>query len=381
MTAPGLDFYQAALDELADSSRLRSLAPRAGIDFTSNDYLGLAASPRLGRAVSAAIARGTPVGAGGSRLLRGNAPEHEALEAQAAAFFHTERALFFGSGYVANYALLSTLPRRGDLLVLDDLVHASAHEGARASRAQVTKVAHNDAGAFEEAVRAWRAAGGSGRIWLALESLYSMDGDRAPLDELAAVADRHDAMLLIDEAHATGLYGPDGRGLAASLEGRDNVVTLHTCGKALGGAGALVSGPRVLCEFMLNRCRPFIFSTAPSPLMAVAALESLDILREEPERRHRLAHLVALAARAALASGVATPTGSQILPVIVGDDRSALALAAGLQRRGFDVRAIRPPTVPEGTARLRISITLNVDESAVGALFAALAEERGVRAA
>jgi 8-amino-7-oxononanoate synthase len=313
--------------------------------------------------------------------LRGNAPEHEALEARAAAFFRAERALFFGSGYVANFALLATLPQSGDLLVLDALVHASAHEGARAGRAQFTKAAHNDAGAFEEAVRAWRDGGGRGRAWLAVESLYSMDGDRAPLDELVAVAERHDAMLLIDEAHATGVYGPDGRGLAASLEGRDNVMALHTCGKALGGAGALVSGPRVLCEFMLNRCRPFIYATAPSPLMAVAALEALEILEEEPERRQRLAHLISVAGRAALASGAAAPTGSQILPVLVGEDRAAVALAAGLQRRGFDVRAVRPPTVPAGTARLRISITLNVEEQAVGALFAALAEERGVLAA
>jgi 8-amino-7-oxononanoate synthase len=159
------------------------------------------------------------------------------------------------------------------------------------------------------------------------------------------------------------------------------VIALHTCGKALGGAGALVSGPRVLCDFLINRCRPFIYSTAPSPLMAVAALEALEILKEEPERRQRLAHLISVAGRAALASGAAAPTGSQILPVIVGDDRAAVALAAGLQRRGFDVRAIRPPTVPDGTARLRISITLNVDEHAVAALFAALAEERGVLAA
>jgi 8-amino-7-oxononanoate synthase len=381
VTAAGLASYQAALDELAGASRLRSLAPRQGLDFTSNDYLGLAGSPRLAGAVTAAIARGTPVGAGGSRLLRGNAPEHEALEARAAAFFRAERALFFGSGYAANYALLSTLPQRGDLLILDALVHASAHEGARAGRAQVTQAAHNDAGAFEEALRVWREGGGRGRIWLAVESLYSMDGDRAPLADLVTVADRHDAMLLIDEAHATGIYGPDGRGLGSSLEGRDNVIALHTCGKALGGAGALISGPRVLCDFLVNRCRPFIYSTAPSPLMAVAALEALEILREEPDRRRRLADLVSAAGRAALASGAAAPTGSQILPVIVGDDRLALVLAAGLQRRGFDVRAIRPPTVPVGTARLRISITLNVDEQAVAALFAALAAERGVLAA
>ncbi len=376
MTASGLEFYQAALDELAGLNRVRALAPRTGMDFSSNDYLGLAGSKRLGDAVAAAIARGTPVGAGGSRLLRGNAPEHEALETRAARFFGAERALYFGSGYVANYALLSTLPQRGDLLVLDGLVHASVHEGARAGRAEFTKVVHNDPAAFEDAVRTYRARGGRGRVWLAVESLYSMDGDRACLTDLAEIADRHEAMLLIDEAHATGLYGTDGRGLAAPLEGRDNIITLHTCGKALGAAGALVSGPRVLCEFLINRCRPFIYSTAPSPLMAVAALEALDILVDEPDRRQRFAQLVAAANRAARSMGGATPTGSQILPAIVGEEGHALALAAALQRRGFDVRAIRPPTVPDGTARLRISITLNVDERTINALFAALAEER-----
>lgn len=381
MTASGLAYYQAALDELGHRDRLRSLAPRSGIDFTSNDYLGLAACPRLASAVAAAIARGTPVGAGGSRLLRGNAPEHETLEARAAEFFGAERVLFFGSGYAANHAVLSTLPQRGDLLVLDELVHASAHEGARAGRAEFTTVVHNDPDSLERAVRTWRERGGRGRVWVAVESLYSMDGDRAPLADIAAIADRHDAMLLIDEAHATGLYGPDGRGLAASLEGRDNVIALHTCGKALGVAGALLSAPRVLCEFLINRCRPFIYSTAPSPLMAVAALEALAILRDEPERRQRLAHLVCVASRAARSLGDLAPTGSQIQPVILGEDRAALALAAALQGRGFDVRAVRPPTVPEGSARLRVSITLNADEQAVIALFAALAEERRALAA
>ena len=377
MTDAGLAFYQAALDGLAASSRLRSLAPRQGLDFTSNDYLGLAASPRLRQAVAAAIARGTPVGAGGSRLLRGNAPEHEALEARAAAFFRTEQTLFFGSGYVANYALLSTLPQSGDLLILDALVHASAHEGARAGRAQFVKATHNDAGAFEDAVRAFRDGGGRGRVWLAVESLYSMDGDRAPLAELVAVAERHDAMLLIDEAHATGLYGPDGRGLAAFLEGRDNVIALHTCGKALGGAGALVSGPRVLCEFMLNRCRPFIYATAPSPLMAVAVQEALSILRDEPERQQCLANLIDFAHHEIGARQGWRLSGSQIMPFIVGDNARAMALAATLQARGFDIRGIRPPTVPPGTARLRISLTNNVDEGDVRAMLDALEETAG----
>jgi 8-amino-7-oxononanoate synthase len=369
-----LDGYRAQLHGLAAQSRLRTLEPRSGIDFASNDYLGLATSKRLADAVTAALERGTPIGAGGSRLLRGNAPEHEDLEAAAATFFRSERSLYFGGGYVANYAVLSTLPQKGDLIVLDALAHASALEGTRAGRAEVTRAPHNDVGAFEAEILKWRARGDCGRVWIAIESLYSMDGDRAPLDDLMALADRHDGMLFVDEAHATGVYGPNGRGLAASLEGRENVLVLHTCGKALGGSGALVSGPGVLCDFLINRCRPFIYATAPSPLMAAAALEALRILDEEPERRERLAHLVALTGEAARSQGIPA-SGSQILPVIVGADSSAIALASALRTRGFDVRAVRPPSVPEGTARLRISVTLNVDQAAIVGLFEALASE------
>lgn len=369
-----LDRYEASLRGLARKSRLRSLSGRAGLDFASNDYLGLAGSKRLADAVAAALANGTPVGATGSRLLRGNDPEHEALEAKAARFFGTERALFFGGGYVANFAVLTTLPQKGDLIVLDELIHASAHEGARAGRAEVVEARHNDPGAIDDAIKAWRATGGVGRAWIVVESLYSMDGDRAPLAELVEVADRHDAFLFVDEAHATGVHGPDGRGLAHHLEGRDNVVVLHTCGKALGASGAIVTAPAVLCDYLVNRCRPFIYATAPSPLMAVASMAALDILADEPERRERLAGLVALAGKRTQALGF-KPSSSQILPIIVGDNGRAMALAEALQARGFDVRGIRPPTVPEGTARLRISLTLNVGEDDVSALFDALAEE------
>jgi 8-amino-7-oxononanoate synthase len=373
----GLDRYEAALHDLADQSRLRTLNLASGLDFTSNDYLGLATSPRFARVLTAALARGTAIGAGGSRLLRGNAPEHEELEAAAAAFFHTERALFFGSGYVANFALFSTLPQSDDLVILDESIHASAREGARAGRAARIEAAHNDTGAIQDRILAWRTRGGRGRIWIAVESLYSMDGDRAPLEELVALADRYEAFLIIDEAHATGVLGEDGRGLSATFEGRPNIIVLHTCSKALGGAGALVGMPGVLCDFLVNRCRPFIYSTAPSPLMAVAALEALAILKEEPQRRENLAQLVAHTGRESIRRCGVRASGSQILPVIVGDDGRAMWLAAALRARGFDVRGIRPPTVPAGTARLRISVTLNVDEQAITDLFAALAEELG----
>lgn len=372
--------YEATLRGLERKDRLRSLAPRAGLDFSSNDYLGLAGSPRLADAVRRALDAGTAVGPGGSRLLRGNAPEHEALEAEAAAFFGAEKALFFGGGYVANFAVLTTLPQKGDLLVLDDRIHASAHEGARAGRATPVEVPHNDLGAMEDAIRRWRAAVGTGRAWIAVESVYSMDGDVAPMADLAALADRYEAFLYVDEAHATGVYGPDGRGLAASFEGRENVLAVHTCGKALGASGALVAGSRVLLDFLVNRARPFIYATAPSPLMAAAVREALAILRDEPERRERLAHLVAFAREAFARIGVA-PSGSQIQPVVVGDNGRAMALAAAMQARGFDVRGVRPPTVPEGTARLRVSLTLNVTEADVAAFVAALTEELGREAA
>ena len=369
-----LDRYEASLRGLNRKSRLRSLSGRAGLDFASNDYLGLAGCKRIANAVAVAIDDGTPVGAAGSRLLRGNRPEHEALEARAARFFGAEGALFFGGGYIANFAVLTTLPQKGDLIVLDGLIHASAHEGARASRAEVVQAQHNDPDAVTDTIRIWRAKGGVGRPWIVVESLYSMDGDRAPLTQLIEVADRHDAFLFVDEAHATGVYGPSGRGLAHAFEGRDNVVVLHTCGKALGASGALVTGPAVFCDYLINRCRPFIYATAPSPLMAVATMEALAILTEEPARREKLARLILLAGEKAEALGV-HPSGSQILPIIVGDNTCTMALAQGLQDRGFDVRGIRPPTVPEGTARLRISLTLNISEADVLALFAAFAQE------
>jgi len=367
--------HERALDALARRGRHRVLTPTAGADFTSNDYLGLASSGELRDAARAALEREVPVGAGGSRLLRGNHREHEALEAEAAAFFRGQSALFFGSGFMANVALFSTLPQRGDLIVHDALIHASVHDGMRASKAERAEARHNDAGAFEDAIKDWRAAGGAGTPWIAVESLYSMDGDRAPLADLMKIAERHGGVLVIDEAHATGVFGPEGRGLGAAFEGRDNVVCLHTCGKALGVMGALVLGPHVLRDYLVNRCRPFIYATAPSPLVAALVRAALLICRIEAGRRERLQKLVAFAGRQLEDRCGLTPSGSQIQPVIVGADERAVRLAFAMQARGFDIRAVRPPTVPEGTARLRISLTLNVDEARVEAMAAALAEE------
>ena len=367
--------FEADLNDLAGRGRLRSLRGRSGTDFTSNDYLGLAESEELRRAAFDAIARGVPVGAGGSRLLRGNHDEHEALESEAAAYFGAETALYFGGGYVANFAIFSTLPQRGDLVVHDELVHASVHEGLRSGRADHVAVAHNDIDAFDASIVRWRARGGKGRPWISVESLYSMDGDSPDLAGLLAVADRHEAMIVIDEAHATGVLGPQGRGLAAACEGRENVVTLHTCGKALGSVGGFILAPRAIRDFLVNRARPFIFATAPSPLTAAITRAAIEVSRTNPERRERLARLVCFASGELRRRCGIVPSGSHILPIVIGSDRAAVSVAASLQERGFDIRAIRPPTVPEGTARLRIALTLNVDEAAVAELFGALAED------
>ncbi len=366
------------MDALAAKGRLRALSPRGGRDFTSNDFLALAESRALRDAASAALACGVPVGAGGSRLLRGNHPEHEALEEEAASFFGSETALYFPTGFSANAALIATLPRSGDLIVYDSLIHASIREGLDPARITATPVPHNDVTAMEDVIRAWRGQGGpetkKGRVWIAVETLYSMDGDRAPLDDLVALAARHDAVLILDEAHATGVYGDQGRGLGAAYEGAPNIVSLHTCGKGLGAAGALVCLPRLYRDFLVNRGRAFIYSTAPSPLMAAVVRAALKICAGAEQERAQLQALVRHAGGLMKDLGLSA-SGSQIVPVILGADTRAVALAGALQARGHDIRAIRPPTVPEGTARLRIALTLHVTPGDVDALFADLAVE------
>ena len=366
------DTHRRDLAALAHDGRRRALAPRAGRDFASNDYLGLADGEALRNALAAGIERGLPAGSGGSRLLRGNHPEHEALETHAARHYGSEAALFFSTGFAANAALFAALPQRGDLVVHDELIHASAHDGMKLGRAGHVAAAHNDAQAFDDVIARWRAGGGAGTPWIAVESLYSMDGDRAPLADLAAVADRHDAVLVVDEAHATGVFGSGGAGLAHGLARRDNLITLHTCGKALGVEGALLCAPTVARDFLVNRGRPFIFSTAPSPLMAWLVRQAIEIVANEPERQARLHSLVRHAAERLVPLGIPA-SGTQILPVIIGDNDRTMRIAENLRDAGFDIRGIRPPTVAQGTARLRIAITLNVDEANIDAMADSLA--------
>jgi 8-amino-7-oxononanoate synthase len=367
--------HETALAALARKARLRRLVPRAGLDFTSNDYLGLAQSAALRDAAAAALDRGVPVGAGGSRLLRGNHPEHEALEAEVATFFGAQAALYFPTGFAANAALFAALPRREDIIIHDALIHASVRDGLDPSRVPVVEVPHNDVNAIADAIRAWRGRGGTGRAWIAAETLYSMDGDRAPLDDLVALADATDSMLVLDEAHATGVYGPQGRGLAAAYEGRENIITLHTCGKALGAAGGIVTCASIYKEYLVNRARAFVYSTAPSPLLAAVVREALKLCAAADAPRARLAALVAHVEKRLAGHNQWQASGSPIQPIILGADARAVKFAEGLQAAGYDIRAIRPPTVPEGTARLRLAITTHVTEADLDAVFAQLAAE------
>ncbi|MCL4067929.1 8-amino-7-oxononanoate synthase [Pseudomonas sp. GX19020] len=355
----------------AARGRARALLPALGRDFASNDYLGLSASAVLADGVQAAIARGVPVGSGGSRLLRGNDPEFAALEAEAADFFGTESSLFMGGGFQANQAIFSALPMADDLVLYDARIHASVHEGMRLGPAQSLEFRHNDAQHAEDQIRDWRVNGGRGRIWIALETLCSMDGDFAPLADFIALARAYDAVLVLDEAHATGLYGPMGRGLA-DVPGDIASIVVHTCGKALGAGGALICAGRIVTETLINRARPFIYATAPSPLVAAAVRAALLLLQTRPALIGHAKDLRLHAHRAASGAGLKLGR-SQILPLIIGQDHAALRAAHDLREAGFDLRAIRPPTVAKGSARLRISITGGLQVTDIDALFAAIA--------
>jgi len=368
-------YLEGDLERLAELGRRRTLDSTGGLDFTSNDYLALADSAELRTAASDALSRGVPVGSGGSRLLRGNHPEHVALEQAAAAFFGVESALYFGSGYAANQTLFATAPQRGDLVVYDEWIHASIHDGMRRGRAETAAARHNDLQSIDDEIRRWRSTGGRGLVWIAVESLYSMDGDGPNIQELEELAARRDAILVIDEAHATGVLGPQGRGRASSVEGNGNVVTVHTCGKALGTAGAFICAPQVLTDFLINRGRPFIFATAPSPLIAAVTRTAISLCEHGDARRAQLQRLVACASRHLQRYCGLSGSGSHILPIIIGEDKAAVDLAARIRAHGYDVRAIRPPTVPAGTARLRIALTLHVDETKIEDLFRLLAAE------
>ena len=352
---------RSRLADLDAQGLIRTLRAPEGIDLSSNDYLGLAAHPRIAERLADAVRR-DGLGSTGSRLLRGHRESLTAVERRFAEFKGTERSLYFSSGYLANLAVLTTLSEAGDTVYSDARNHASLIDGARLSRARRVVFAHNDPEALATLLT---EATGEGQSFVVTESLFSMDGDMAPLAEYASLCRMAGAALIVDEAHAVGIYGEDGSGLIqATGVGDDVFLSINTAGKALGVAGAFVAGPAWAVDYLIQRARSFVFSTAPPPALAAALESSLDIVSMEPERRDRLRsrsrHLRALLA----AAGIEVPPGeSQIVPVIVGDNRVATTIARDLQDRGFDVRAIRPPSVPAGTARLRISVNAGLSET------------------
>jgi 8-amino-7-oxononanoate synthase len=358
----------AEMERLKEAHRTRRLSLGQGVDFTSNDYLGLAHHPALREAAIKALDRDGMLGAGGSRLLRGHHQAHADLEEFAAHFFGTGKALFVANGFVANYALFTTLCGRHDAVIFDERVHASVKDGIHASPASRFRARHNDLDSFESELR--RARGNARRIFIACESVYSMDGDFAPLEGLDALARNYEAVLLVDEAHATGVFGAHGRGLGEALHG-EHWIGLHTGGKALGVSGALICAAAPVIDYLINKARAFIYSTAPPPHLAAALQQALRLVDEEPWRRARVLERAAFA-RETLGAGQPAGGRSQIIPVILGEEAHTLDVARALQEAGFDVRAIRPPTVPDGTSRLRLSIHADHSEADIRGLAEAL---------
>jgi 8-amino-7-oxononanoate synthase len=352
---------------------------QALVNFGSNDYLALAADPRLAAAAAeASLAAGA--GAGASPLVTGRAAVHERLERELAAFEGSERAVLFPSGYAANVGTIAALAGRGDAIYSDRKNHASLIDGCRLARAELHVYPHADSRALESLL----AQGGAYRRRLIVtESVFSMDGDVAPVVELAELAERFGCMLLVDEAHATGVFGPRGRGVCEQLRVEHRVdVRIGTLSKALGCAGGFVAGSGRLARWLVNRARTYVFSTALPPATCASALAALAIVREEPERRSNLvARATALGDRLRAQGWTVGASASQIIPLVVGDPKGATRLARQLAVRGLLVPAIRPPSVPQGESLVRVSLTCAHTESMIEGLCAALASLRPETAA
>lgn len=358
------------------------IAGRHLVNFSSNDYLGLANDPRL-RAAAIATINEFGVGAGASRLVCGTQSPHVRLERALADWKQTESALTFNSGYAAAVGTIPALVTPKDVVVLDKLCHASLVDGARLSGAKLRVFPHNHVKKAGEHLEWAQREHPDARILVVTESVFSMDGDLAPLHELTELKQRFNALLMVDEAHAVGVIGPHGRGLAAAAGLEQKIdVQMGTLSKALGVSGGYVCGTRDLIDWLINRARSFIFSTAQPPALAGAALAAVELLNspEGEERRQLLARKIELLAKQLPDSPIAAQparTGSAIFPWIVGDEQAALDLAQALNEEGFLVPAIRYPTVAKGKARLRITVTASHDDTQIRALGAAMARRRG----
>jgi 8-amino-7-oxononanoate synthase len=366
----------AELSDLEARAQLRSLESLQGTDLNSNDYLGLSTYPRIKQAVLESVNSAARMASTGSRLLSGHDEAWDILEREFAQWVGAEAALYFTSGYAANVGVLGALLRAEDVVFSDSANHASLIDGIRLAKCRRVVFPHLDLNFLEDELR--RSASGDGTGVIVVESIFSMEGDRAPLADLAALASRYGAELIVDEAHATGVRGPRGSGCVAEagLSGKV-LATVHTCGKALAAAGAFVCGSENLRRFLINRARTFIFSTALPPYFASQVATGMNLAREADGDREHLARLGAFLRDELRANGFEPGSSdSQIVPVILGPNEVAIQFADYLRARGFGVRAIRPPTVPEGTARLRLSVTSKLSKDMLAELVAALVQAR-----
>ncbi|MEL1249249.1 aminotransferase class I/II-fold pyridoxal phosphate-dependent enzyme [Aurantiacibacter gilvus] len=379
-----LDPFRQSLDTIAAKDRTRVLRParmtgsgrleRGGrelLDFSSNDYLGLSLHPLLVER-SADFARKYGAGAGASRLITGTSPEHEAVEARIAAFKGTEAALVFASGWQANAAVIPALAKAAHdcAIFADELVHNSIHAGMRGARATTHFFAHND---YDHLDRLLAEHSGAPLKLVVTESVFSMDGDRADIARLNQIAARHDALLYIDEAHATGVLGVRGAGLTADHPGAD--IVMGTFSKALGGFGAYIACSQLLRDYMVNMCAGLIFSTAPPPAVLGAMDAALELVPQMDADRAHLAALGEQLREGLQAMGYDTMgSTTQVVPVVVGPEAQALALGEHLLAAGIAALPIRPPTVPKGTSRIRLALRSTLSSDDVTQVLAAIAQ-------
>ncbi|NNE97576.1 MAG: 8-amino-7-oxononanoate synthase, partial [Pyrinomonadaceae bacterium] len=333
-------------------------SPR-GIDLSSNDYLGLAQDSRLKDAMIEAVER-EGVGSTGSRLLRGERDCFREVEEKFAAWKGTERSLYFATGYQANIGIMQAFLEKDDIVFSDEQNHASLIDGIRLAKCKKHIYSHLAVDTLEDTLSNTETRG---QKFLVTESLFSMDGDIAPLKTYAGICSRTNTNLIVDEAHAVGIYGKTGSGLIEEFGIEDNVfLSINTAGKALGVSGAFAAGSDLAIDYLINKCRSFVFSTAPIPAVADTLKVAIEIIENEKERREDLRALCRTFSGLLRENGFAVPKKeTQIVPIIIGDSSRAVAIAEKMQAFGFDVRAIRPPTVAEGTSRLRVTLNLGLD--------------------
>ncbi len=335
------------------------------INFSSNNYLGLANHPEIIEAFIEGAKR-WGVGSGAARLIVGNHEPHSLLERRLAEFKEKEAALVYTSGYHANVGIISAIMGRGDEIFSDSLNHASIIDGCRLSKAKISVYRHRDMNHLEDLLRKSETK----KKLIVTDSVFSMDGDLAPLNEIVELADRYDAAVMIDEAHATGVFGPGGRGLAYHLGLQDKIeIQMGTLGKAVGVFGGYVTGNRKLIDFLINRSRSFIFTTGYPPAMAVATSRALDLIEMVDELRNRLWENIRFFRKKAEETfGEKVEIYSPIVPIIIGEPEDTMEISHYLFQQGFFVGAIRPPTVPPGTSRLRVSLMATHKEEEIGRL-------------